>query len=207
MHLAESAEELELLATGGGPFRDLLEERSMWDASAIPRDSRPLDYLRELARAPRSLVVHGNFLAGDEIEFLAGRRATMGVAYCPRTHAYFGHAPHPVEAMLAAGVPVALGTDSRASNPDLNMLAELQFAARRHPRITPEAWLRIATLNGAIALGLGDEAGSLAPGKRADMIAVACGSQATAEPHAALVDASARVSRVWIGGTPIAGPS
>ena len=49
MHLAESADEIELLNRGGGAFQELLEERSMWDVRAIPRDSRPLDYLRLLA--------------------------------------------------------------------------------------------------------------------------------------------------------------
>ncbi len=53
MHLAESREEVEFLAQGSGPFQALLRERSMWDAEAIPRGSRPLDYLRTLAEAPR----------------------------------------------------------------------------------------------------------------------------------------------------------
>ena len=60
MHLAESAEELALLADGTGPFRELFEERSMWDSTAIPAGSKPLEYLRMLAQAPRALVVHGN---------------------------------------------------------------------------------------------------------------------------------------------------
>lgn len=174
MHLAESREELQLLAAGEGPFRALLEERSMWDATAIPPGSRPLDYLRTLAEAPRALVVHGNYLDAEEITFIGQRRGQMSVVYCPRTHGYFQHEPYPLAQMIAAGVRVALGTDSRASNPDLNMLAELRFAARRHPEIEPAAWLRMATLDGAEALGLGDALGSLAVGKRADLFALRC---------------------------------
>jgi cytosine/adenosine deaminase-related metal-dependent hydrolase len=118
MHLAESPEELELLAAGTGPFRELLAERSMWDTAAIPRGSTPMDYLRVLARAPQALVVHGNYLATSEIEFLGRRRGQMSVVYCPRTHEFFQHNDYPLREMLAAGVRVALGTDSRASNPD-----------------------------------------------------------------------------------------
>ena len=87
----------------------------MWDGEAIPPGSRPLDYLRRLAVAPRALIIHGNYLAGDEIEFIGQRRDALSVAFCPRTHAYFGHPTYPLAAMLDAGVRVVLGTDSRAT--------------------------------------------------------------------------------------------
>ncbi len=169
----------------------------MWDESAIPRGSRPMDYLRMLAEAPRALVIHGNYLAADEIEFLAGRRDSMSVAFCPRTHAYFGHPTYPLDAMRAAGVRVVLGTDSRASNPDLSVLTELRFAAARFPGVPPEAWLRMATRDAAIALGLGDETGVLAPGKRADMAALPC---ASGDPYAAVISGDATPARVWLAG-------
>jgi cytosine/adenosine deaminase-related metal-dependent hydrolase len=197
MHLAESPEELQLLASGDGEFRSLLDERSMWDAGAIPLGWRPMNYLQRLAEAPRALIVHGNYLAADEIDFLGQRRATMSVAYCPRTHAYFGHAAYPLEAMLAGGVRVALGTDSRASNPDLDMLSELRFAAKTHSRVAPAELLKLATLAGAEALDADARAGSLTPGKRADLIAIDC--NAKADPAEAIL-AGGRVRRVWIGG-------
>jgi len=197
MHLAESPEELELLASGQGAFRELLCERSMWDDAAIAPRSRPLDYLRLLALAPRALVIHGNYLSTDEIEFIAARRATMSVVYCPRTHAWFGHPTYPLEAMLAAGVPVVLGTDSRASNPDLSVLAELRFAAARFPKVAAATWIEMATLGAAQALGLGEEVGALAPGRRADMVAL---------PHTGgdalddVVRGAAAPTAVWVGG-------
>jgi cytosine/adenosine deaminase-related metal-dependent hydrolase len=198
MHLAESREELELLAAGAGSFRALLEERSMWDAAVIPRGCRPLDYLRRLAEAPRTLVIHGNYLAADEIDFLGQRRDEMSVAFCPRTHAYFGHNTYPLEELRRAGVRIALGTDSRASNPDLNLLTDLRFAALLFPNIQAPAWLRMATLDAADALGLGQEVGSLSPGKRADVIALPCG--AAAEPWQAIVGGNEGVGRVWLAG-------
>ena len=120
MHLAESREELQLLSDGTGPFQELLEERSMWDAEAIPRGSRPLDYLRMLAEATASLVIHGNYLDEDELEYLAGATASECHSCIAR-----GRTPisstRPIRSVkrIAAGVRVALGTDSRASNPDL----------------------------------------------------------------------------------------
>ncbi|HEX6960537.1 MAG TPA: amidohydrolase family protein, partial [Lacipirellula sp.] len=199
MHLAESREELQLLDSGDGPFRELLQERSMWDAKAIPTGSRPLDYLRILLDAPRALVIHGNYLAADEIEFIAQRRQQMSVVFCPRTHEYFGHSPYPLNVLLAAGARVALGTDSRASNPDLNLLAELRHAAMRMPNVGPEQWLRIATLNGAEALGLANDAGSLTPGKRANIIALPCNAGSNA-PYASLLDEAVRPHRMWLDG-------
>jgi cytosine/adenosine deaminase-related metal-dependent hydrolase len=202
MHLAESLEELQLLAAGDGEFRELLEERSMWDPAAIPQGSRPLDYLKRLAEAPRTLVIHGNYLADDEISFLGQRRQNMSVVYCPRTHARFGHPRWPLAAMAAAGVRVALGTDSRASNPDLNLLAELRFAARLFPEIDVAAWVRVATLDAATALGLGDEVGSLTSGKRADLIAIPCRVGAR-DPYETIVDGQTSVERIWLGGKPV----
>jgi aminodeoxyfutalosine deaminase len=133
----------------------------------LPRGSRPLDYLRELTTAHHALVIHGNYLAAHEIEFLASHRDRMSLVYCPRTHSYFGHEPYPLAQMLAARVRVAVGTDSRASNPDLSLWKDLQHIARHHPSVAPEAILQMGTLAGAEALGLDHELGSITPGKRA----------------------------------------
>ena len=193
MHLAESREELELLRHGSGPFQELLAERSMWDDAAIPRGSRPLDYLRQLARSPRALAIHGNYFDAEEIAFAASHRDRMSVVYCPRTHAYFEHEPYPLAAMLDAGVRVALGTDSRASNPDLNMLSEVQYVASRFPEIDPVTLLRMATLDAAEALGFGDLVGSLTPGKQAKLKVVRCEGDLR-DPYAALFVPSARLT-------------
>jgi len=167
MHLAETREELELLQSQGGPLIELLASLGAWHPEILPRGQRPLDYLRVLAGAHRALVVHGNYLADDEIEFLAGNREQMSAVYCPRTHAYFRHEPYPLAKMLAAGVRVAVGADSRASNPDLNLWAELQHIAERYPDIAPGTILRIGTLSGAEAFGLDRELGSIEVGKSA----------------------------------------
>ena len=98
-------------------------------------------------------MIHGNYLDDDERAFLATHRDRMSLVYCPRTHAYFSHRPYPLAELLAGGVRVALGTDSRASNPDLDLLAEMRHIAKTHAAIDPHEILRLGTLAGATALG------------------------------------------------------
>lgn len=199
MHLAESLEEIQLLATGRGPFRDMLESLGAWSPGLIPDPVQPIDYLRKLAAAPRALVIHGNYLNAAEWLFLAERRGQMSVVYCPRSHAHFEHAAYPLGKMLAAGVHVCLGTDSRASSPDLSLLAEIRFAAARHPDVSPAKLLELGTLAAAEALGLADELGSLQPGKRADLTAVALSQKPNPDPYTTLLGGGGAVG-LWLEG-------
>jgi aminodeoxyfutalosine deaminase len=186
MHLAESLEEIELLAAHRGPFVPLLESLNAWHPRAIPVNLRPMDILRVLAAAPRVLVVHGNYLADDEIDLLGANADRMSVVFCPRTHRYFQHRRYPLARMLAAGVQIALGTDSRASNPDLSLLAEMRQVARDYPEIPPARILQMATINGAQALGLDRRCGTLAAGKQADLAIVALPDD-EADPYEAVL--------------------
>jgi cytosine/adenosine deaminase-related metal-dependent hydrolase len=203
MHLAESREEVELLATGGGPFRQFLEELGVWDATAFSHGTRPLEYLQVLAAAPRALVVHGNYLSDEELEYLAIHAERMTTVYCPRTHAYFGHARHPLPRLLALGASVALGTDSRASNPDLGMLAEMRLVARAFPEIAPAEVLRLGTLAGARALACETETGSLERGKLANLAIVELPTHDAADPHELLLDGTLPVVATYYRGQPI----
>ena len=183
-HLAETLEELDLLATGGGPFRELLIELGAWDETAIPRGTRPIDYLRRLAdRGVHALVIHGNYLDEEEIEFVAAHPDRLTVVYCPRTHAYFGHPRHPLPRLLAAGANVALGTDSRASNPDLNLLEEIRFVARSFPELPSATALELGTLRAARALRIDDRFGSLEPGKLAALATIPLPETDAADPY------------------------
>ncbi len=195
MHLAESPEEMELLATGQGPMREFLESIGAWEAEAW-HIRRPLDYLQSLARAERSLVVHGNFLGDEEIAFAARHRDRMAVVYCPRTHAWFGHKRYPLEEMLSAGVLMALGTDSRASNPDLSVLAEMRYLFKIFPAVSPADILELGTLGGAQALGVAAERGSLEVGKLAHLCAVPLPGAASGDPYEMLLGGDLPVS--WL---------
>ena len=187
-HLAESREEMQLLRDSSGPFRKLLERLDAWEPAVQPAGRRPLDFLRMLAEANRALVIHGNYLDEEEIGFLAERRERMSVVYCPRTHAWFQHDPYPLEPMLAAGVNVALGTDSRASSPDLNLLEEMRRVARCHPDVPPEKIIEMGTLSGAKALGIEQEFGTLDPGKSARLAIVNLPDCRTGDPYEWLLE-------------------
>jgi cytosine/adenosine deaminase-related metal-dependent hydrolase len=203
MHLAESLDELQLLAAGEGHLVEMLRSLNAWDSSLYPRKTRPKHYLEQLACAHRALIVHGNYLEHDEIRLIAAHADRLSVVYCPRTHAYFGHSRHPLVQMLAAGINVALGTDSRASNPDLNLLAEMRLVARQFPQIAWDRVLHLGTLAGARALGVAEDCGSLTPGKRADFLVVSlpdrCGPEVLLENEACAVahvyQAGKRVAR------------
>ena len=201
MHVAESREELELLREGRGAMVDMLTELGAWRADAIPRRARPLDYLRKLAEAPRALVIHGNYLDDEELDFLAEHRDRMALVYCPRTHEYFRHAPyHDLAKLAQSGVRICLGTDSRASNPDLDMLAELRFVAYRTPSLSGESILRLATNDAARALGIDHECGAIAIGRRADLFVLRTALNAARDPFELIWDANATVEAVLIAG-------
>ena len=151
MHLAETEAELELLADGTGEFREMLQEFGLWRDELYGGGKSPLDYLTSLAETPRSLIVHGNYLNETELRYLAAQ-PHMTLVYCPRTHAAFGHRDHPWRRLLELGGSVAIGTDSRASNPDLSVFAELQFLAERHPESSHLDLLRLGTTNGRVAM-------------------------------------------------------
>jgi cytosine/adenosine deaminase-related metal-dependent hydrolase len=189
MHLAESREELELLDAGRGPLVERLRELDAWYPDAFSRGASPADYLRILSRAFRALVVHGNYLTRAEFAFLAEHSERMSVVYCPRTHRYFGHAPYPLAQMLETGVRVALGTDSRASNPDLDLWQEMRTVAREHADVSPAAVLELGTIHGARALGLESRLGSVEPGKAARFALVPLPEDASGDPYEVLFGA------------------
>jgi cytosine/adenosine deaminase-related metal-dependent hydrolase len=206
MHLAESLDEIELLAAHSGSLVELLTELDAWDPAAIPRGIRPLDYLRQLSHAHRSLVIHGNFLSSEEMEYLAAQRGHMSLVYCPRTHAYFGHGDYPLGASVAVGVNVCLGTDSRASNPDLSVWAEMQHVAHHHADVAPAAIVEMATMAGARALGLEAEIGSIDVGKSADLTLIKIPHRPTNDPYELLMDPAAKVEAVYVRGQPVTSP-
>jgi aminodeoxyfutalosine deaminase len=172
VHLGESPEETEFIRRGSGPWRVLLEELGVWtDAWAAPGTS-PVAYLEQIGFLDRRvLAVHGVQFDGDDLGRLRAR--DMTIVSCPRSNQYVGVGAPPLEAFYAMNVNVALGTDSLASAPDLNMFAELAEARRLAPRVSARTLLESATRYGAAALGFEDDYGTLEVGKRAQVIAVA----------------------------------
>jgi cytosine/adenosine deaminase-related metal-dependent hydrolase len=171
VHVAESVEEIEFLRTGGGPWRELIDSLGVWNPEWRAPATGPVAYLEQLgAITPRTLVVHGLQLTDDELARLAEIGAT--VVTCPRSNEWVGAGHPPVSRFFVSGVRVAVGTDSLASCPDLNLFSELAAIRRLAPDVPASRVLHAATLAGAEALGFGQECGALAPGRRAEVIAV-----------------------------------
>lgn len=205
MHLAESREEAELLATGGGAFRSLLEQLGAWQPESPPRLLPVADWITLLAKAPRGVVVHGTFLPEDEAarSRLSRHRDRLCVVVCPRTTlALSGRLP-PVEAFLAAGIRVAIGTDSRASNPDLSVLAECR-ALVEGGVVSPAESLAMATRDGAWALAFERRSGMLAPGRFADLAILRPNSRHS-DPGEAVLDPATQIVATLRRGSVIAG--
>ncbi len=151
MHLAETTDELELLSSGTGRFQTFLSSMGLFDSKLFPGGRRILDLLKTLNSAPKVLAVHGNYFTDEDIGFLS-RHQNITTVYCPRTHHFFGHTPHPFRKLLNAGCRVILGTDSRASNPDLSIWRELQHVGRLAPDLSPEKLLAMVTTHAAEAM-------------------------------------------------------
>jgi len=172
VHLAESVDEIEFLERGTGAWRALLEEVGAWDPTwSAPRVS-PVRYLDDAGLLDARLIaVHGVQMTSADLESLAARGATL--VTCPRSNGHTGAGAPPLEAFYEAGVRVAVGTDSLASAPDLNVFAELATMRALAPTIPAASLLESATRQGARALGFDAEYGAIEPGKRARLLAVA----------------------------------
>jgi aminodeoxyfutalosine deaminase len=171
VHLGESPEEVEFLRRGEGPWRELLQQLGVWNAVWRPPGCGPVAYLESLGLlTARTLVVHGVQLADDELRRIAEIGGTL--VTCPRSNAWVGVGAPPVSRFYASGVRVAVGTDSLASCPDLNLFSELAVMRRLAPEVPASRLLHSATRAGAEALGFEADHGAIEPGLRADLIAV-----------------------------------
>ena len=171
VHLAESAAEIEFLKHGTGPCRAGLEQMGKWDSSWVCPRSSPVDYLDRMGFLDdRVLVVHGVHFSAAELKRLAAIGVTL--VTCPRGNMRTGAGTPPIEDFFAAGVRVAVGTDSLASVPDLNLFSELEEMRRLAPALPARVLLESATINGARALGFEPDFGTIDSGKRDAIIAV-----------------------------------
>jgi 5-methylthioadenosine/S-adenosylhomocysteine deaminase len=172
---------------------------------------RPLARLEKLGLLNSRLqAVHFTQADDEELLLLAERGAH--VVHCPESNMKLASGFCPVKPLLELGVNVALGTDGPASNDDLDMLGELRSAALLGKAVSSDAGalpaaqvLRMATLNGARALGIDKLAGSLSPGKAADIVALDLRHPATQpvyHPLSQLVYSASRqqITDVWVAG-------
>ncbi len=187
VHWSESAAEEAWLRRGAGPLAALL--------GPSPRRSG-LELLERagLLAAPLALV-HGNFPARGEPQRIA--RAGAVVVHCPGSHAWFERPPFPWRTYLRAGVRLALGTDSLASNESLDLRREMTLARRSAPWLSPEQVFEMATAGGAAALGMEGRVGTLHVGACADFAAHAVSGARDAVLET-LTHGTAEVVGVWV---------
>jgi aminodeoxyfutalosine deaminase len=170
VHLGESRDEVQFLASGEGPFRALLERVGAWNPSWTAPQCGPAEYLDRLGvLSPRLLAVHGVMLRDDELKLLAERGATL--VTCPRSNVWVGSGNPPIDRFYASGVRVAVGTDSLASATDFNIFSELALMHHIAPHVAPSRLLASATVEGARALGF-DRLGFIGADAQARLITV-----------------------------------
>src|SRR4051812_8203473 len=171
IHVAEDEDEVALLRDGSGAWPAVLAAMGIDAATRTPGKS-PVDYLASLGAfdgpAP-PLLVH-MVCAGPQDRRIA-REAGATVVLCPRSNLHIGGRLADVPALLDDGVPLALGTDSLASTPDLSLWGEMATLAQHFPAVPAPRWLEAATRGGAQALGLARH-GTLAPGQRPGLLDV-----------------------------------
>ncbi|HVA58410.1 MAG TPA: amidohydrolase family protein [Gemmatimonadaceae bacterium] len=174
IHIAESEAEQQLVVEGRGEFADALIKRGIRVEGRARSPIQLLRGLRVLDAQP--LLIH--CVHADAVDVHAIAASGSSVAHCPASNAKLGHGVAPLTDFLSAGVSVGLGSDSVAANNRMDILGEARLAALqqrarvRRPDVMPAARaLRLATIDGARALGLDAEVGSLEPGKAADLAA------------------------------------
>jgi cytosine/adenosine deaminase-related metal-dependent hydrolase len=202
-HIAESPEEFEMFARARGKMFDWLK-RNERDNSDCGLGSPVKHFARQKMLGENLIAAHVNLLAHGDAKLLGKHR--VHVVHCPRSHAYFRHPPFLRERLANAGVNICLGTDSLATTrkigkqkPELNMFDEMRQLAAGDKTISPEEILRMATVNGARALGLAGEAGEIAKNTSADLIAIPFDGKIS-DAFDAVISHAGNVSASMIGG-------
>ena len=202
-HVAESAMEFEMFARGRGEMFDWLQRsgREMSDCGL----GSPVRHLERCgALSERLLAAHANYLAKQDAALLAKRN--VHVVHCPRCHSYFNHDPFPLRRLVRAGVNVCLGTDSLASvyksrrqSVELSLFEEMRALSRNEPSLSARKIVRMATLNGARALGMGGQIGELAEGAFADLVVLPFAGK-SADIYDAVLDHQGDVAASMVDG-------
>ncbi len=202
-HVAESAAEAEMFQHGSGEMFEWLQrnERDMSDCHGVS----PVQHLaRQRLLGSHLLAIHVNHLTPGDARLLA--RKKVNVVHCPRSHDYFQHAPFPYRALANAGVNICLGTDSLATvrttrrvPPELNLFREMQAFAHEHLNVPDHKIVRMATVNGARALGQAGQLGELNRNAFADLIAIPF-TRRRSEISEAIINFSGDVTASMIGG-------
>lgn len=196
IHVSEAEGEVELLEHGTGPFT--VQAERLAHGFETPGVT-PIRYLDSLGVLDGATCIHAVQVTDDDIALLAQK--ARAVVLCPRSNAYLGNGTPPVARLREAGVTLAIGTDSSASNTDLDLFAEARAVRALDPGMTADTLLHAMTRGGAAALGLEGAAGELSPGASADLVAARAHAPDASDVARAFLSAgSGSIERVMSGG-------
>lgn len=200
-HLAESPEEARFFHDTTGELADQIYPFAGWeDYLPAPRHTTPTAFLDSLGVLDANMTaVHTVQVTPADAEILA--RRGVAVVLCPRSNERLAVGTAPAALLKKAGIPLALGTDSLASNDSLSLWDEMRFLLDRQAAVfSPAEILSLATMGGAQALRLAHEVGSIEVGKRADFLVVNAPSAVTAESLCASVIGQSQLEHVFCAG-------
>lgn len=167
-HLSEMRAEIEFIKDKNEDIERLLRKADAYDENWKGLGITPIEhYFRLGILGGRTYCIHLNYWEDNDLYFLAQSGVTP--VYCPKSHLYFGHPVHPIETYQRAGLKVALGTDSFASNDQLSLLSEAKLVIETFPEMPLALVLDALTVNGLRPLGLNDRLGRVKPGQIADL--------------------------------------
>lgn len=201
IHLAESPEEISFWFDATGRIAGEIFPMAGWDSYLPPaRHISPVAYLDSLGvLTPQTTCIHAVHVSPVDVGILRDRG--VSIVICPRSNDRLVVGTPPLMLFRASRIPLAIGTDSLASNDSLSLWDEIRFLHERSPRIfSPEELLQISTIGGARALHISDLTGTLEPGKRADLQLVSRSSRFTAATAAASLLENSRVDGVYLAG-------
>lgn len=196
-HLAESREEMQMFRDRSGALFDFMKAigRPMDDC----RETTPLALLLGAGILDdRWIIAHLNELTPGDLRLLV-TAPKFHIVHCPRSHAYFRHAPFRFEELRALGFNICLGTDSLASNDDLSLLAELRAFLAAEPSLSPRELFEMVTVRAAAALGQHEVLGKIRAGFAADLIAVPWHGRAS-DMFDELISYNEKVPWLMVGG-------
>ena len=188
IHLAESPDEVAYIGLGLGPIAsELLPRVGRRAPSHRVCGESPVAFLTRLGLlSQRLLAAHAVHVGGSDLELLKAHGVALAI--CPRSNHHLRVGSAPLPRYLTSRLRVGLGTDSLASNETLSLWDEIRFALTLYDgAVTPQQLVTMATLGGAAALGMAAEIGSLEPGKRADLIALALDDLDDSDPYGLLL--------------------
>lgn len=209
MHLAETADEVELVRSGSGALARVISERlSLEVIAAGGSGSTPAEFLDGLGLVNNSLIAaHGVWLSEDDIVLM--RQKGAAIAVCPTSNELLNVGEAPIASFVAHGLSFGIGTDSIASNPSFDLFVEarkVRAICKRQggaaSKLNSQALVEKLTIEAARVLGFNDDLGSIEAGKRADIIAIDTSAKRQANPYNYLLESVTKsdITHTILGG-------